>query len=100
MITFHLVTLFPESFESYLSASIVKRAIEDKKITVKYYNPRDFVEPSKKGAELTYADRRVDNRPYGGGPGMVNEALPIIKAIQPIRRTIHKRFCRSLQEIF
>jgi tRNA (guanine37-N1)-methyltransferase len=82
MITFHLVTLFPESFESYLSASIVKRAIEDKKIAVKYYNPRDFVEPSKKGAELTYADRRVDNRPYGGGPGMVIEALPIIKAIE------------------
>lgn len=58
---------------------------------MKFYNPRDFVVPKhlqgeneKAGtipAELTYADRRVDNRPYGGGPGMVIEALPIVKAI-------------------
>jgi len=82
MITFHLITLFPESFESYLNASIVKRAQVEGKIAIKYYNPRDFVEASKKGAVLTYADRRVDNRPYGGGPGMVIEALPIIKAIE------------------
>jgi len=80
MTTFHLITLFPESFESYLNASIVKRAIFDKKISVKYYNPRDFVEV-KKGKILTYSDRRVDNRPYGGGPGMVIEAMPIIRAI-------------------
>ncbi len=31
---------------------------------------------------MTYAERRVDNRPYGGGPGMVMEALPMIKAIE------------------
>ncbi|MFA6553892.1 MAG: tRNA (guanosine(37)-N1)-methyltransferase TrmD [Candidatus Paceibacterota bacterium] len=80
MITFHVITLFPESFESYLNASIIKRAQEDKKIVVRYYNPRDFT--SKKGAVLTYSDRRVDKRPYGGGPGMVIEALPIIKAIE------------------
>ncbi|HEX7724254.1 MAG TPA: hypothetical protein VF438_00770, partial [Candidatus Paceibacterota bacterium] len=77
----------------YLGASIVKRAQEREKIAVKYYNPRDFVEPKKtvgadgkiakrpKHAPLTYAERRVDDRPYGGGPGMVLEALPIIKAI-------------------
>jgi tRNA (guanine37-N1)-methyltransferase len=82
MITFHNITLFPESFESYLNASIVKRAREDKKIAIKFYNPRDFVVPSKKGVALTYSDRRVDSRPYGGGPGMVIEALPVIKAIE------------------
>lgn len=82
MTTFHIISIFPESFASYLGASIVKRAIEKKKIEVKYYNPRDFVTPSKKGSALTYADRRVDSRPYGGGPGMVIEALPIIKAIE------------------
>ena len=81
MTTFHLITLFPESFESYLNASIIKRAQEKKKIAIKYYNPRDFTLPSKKGAKQTYEDRRVDNRPYGGGPGMVIEALPVIKAI-------------------
>jgi tRNA (guanine37-N1)-methyltransferase len=82
MLTYHLITLFPESFESYLSASIIKRALEKGKIAFKYYNPRDFTVASKKGAEQTYADRRVDSRPYGGGPGMVIEALPVIKAIE------------------
>jgi tRNA (guanine37-N1)-methyltransferase len=82
MLTFHNITLFPESFESYTNASIIKRAQEKGKISIKYYNPRDFVVPSKKGEPLTYSDRRVDSRPYGGGPGMVIEALPIIKAIE------------------
>ncbi len=73
--TFHIITLFPNSFDSYLSESILKRAIEDKKIKVKFYNPRDFT------IGTSYSDRRVDNKPYGGGPGMVIEALPVIKAI-------------------
>ena len=83
MTTFHLITLFPESFGSYLGASIVKRAQEKGKISIKYYKPgADFTVPSKKGKAQTYADRRVDNRPYGGGPGMVIEAFPVIKAIE------------------
>ncbi len=53
----------------------MKRAIDDKKIKVKFYNPRDFTNGT------SYADRRVDDKPYGGGPGMVIEALPVIKAI-------------------
>jgi tRNA (guanine37-N1)-methyltransferase len=71
--TFHLITLFPESLESYLGASIVGRAQERGLISIKYYNPRDFAGE---------ADRRVDRRPYGGGPGMVIEALPVIKAVE------------------
>ncbi len=82
MTTFHIISLFPESFDSYLNVSIVKRALEKGLIDIKYYNPRDFTVPSRKGQPLTYADRRVDSRPYGGGPGMVIEALPIIKAIE------------------
>ena len=70
---FHLVTLFPEACDAYLSASIVGRARKEKKISVKYQNPRDYVE-NKWG--------KVDERPYGGGPGMVMTALPIIKAVQ------------------
>lgn len=73
---YHIITLFPEALSSYLNESILKRAIEDKKIKVKFYNPRDFT----KGT--SYSDRRVDNKPYGGGPGMVIEALPVIKAIE------------------
>lgn len=86
MLTYHLITLFPESTESYLNASILKRAQEKGLISIKYYNPRDYVEvlgPNGKKVkrELTYSERRVDNRPYGGGPGMVIEAMPVINAI-------------------
>lgn len=70
---FHIVTLFPESFQSYFSASIIKRAQEDEKIKISYYNPRDFTKDRH---------HRVDQKPYGGGPGMVIEAMPVIKAIQ------------------
>lgn len=70
---FHIVSLFPGAFDSYLGESILKRAIEDKKIKVKFYNPRDH----DKG--------RVDDKPYGGGPGMVIEALPVIKAIAKVK---------------
>jgi tRNA (guanine37-N1)-methyltransferase len=86
MTTFHIITLFPDAFDSYLGESILKRAIEDKKIQVRFYNPRDFA-VSKNGKKknagaMTYAERRVDDRPYGGGPGMVIEALPVIRAIE------------------
>ncbi|MBI5126805.1 MAG: tRNA (guanosine(37)-N1)-methyltransferase TrmD [Candidatus Taylorbacteria bacterium] len=81
--TFHIVTLFPQSLDSYLNESILKRAQEDKKIRFKFYNPRDFLPKLTKGKKkLSYADRRVDDKPYGGGPGMVIEALPVIKAIE------------------
>jgi len=70
---FHLVTLFPESCDAYLSASILGRARKDKKISVAYQNPRDFVD-NKWG--------KVDERPYGGGPGMVMQAMPIVLAAQ------------------
>ncbi|MCB9805956.1 tRNA (guanosine(37)-N1)-methyltransferase TrmD [Candidatus Nomurabacteria bacterium] len=73
MKTFHIISLFPESFESYFGSSIIKRAIEDKKIKIKYYNPRDFTKDK---------NHRVDQKPYGGGPGMVIEALPVIKAVK------------------
>jgi tRNA (guanine37-N1)-methyltransferase len=74
--TFHIITLFPNAFRSYLGESILKRAIEDKKIKVKFYNPRDFADNKYK---------RIDRAPYGGGPGMVIQAEPVIKAIASIR---------------
>ena len=84
--TFHIITLFPESLGSYLNESILKRAQEDKKIRIKFYNPRDF-EPDPKW--------RVDNRPYGGGPGMVIRALPVIKAIQAAIKNTGKLKAKS-----
>lgn len=70
---FHFVTLFPKAFDSYLGESILKRAIEDGRIKVSFYNPRDFSDNKW---------RRIDRPPYGGGPGLVIEALPVIKAIE------------------
>lgn len=70
---FHIITLFPAAFDSYLGESIIKRAVEDKKIKIKFYDPKDFDGDSKK---------RVDDSPYGGGPGMVIRALPVIMAIE------------------
>ena len=71
--TFHVITIFPRMFQSYLSDSILARAIKEKKITVKFYNPRDFTKDKHK---------KVDDRPYGGGPGMVMYAEPIIRAVE------------------
>ncbi len=73
---FHIITLFPGAFDSYLGESILKRAIEDKKLKVSFYNPRDY-------ADNAYA--RIDKPPFGGGPGMVIQALPVIKAIAKAR---------------
>jgi len=71
-VTFHFITLFKEACDAYLSASIIGRARKGKKIEVKYQNPRDFTE-NKWG--------KVDERPYGGGPGMVMTAQPVIRAV-------------------
>ncbi len=70
---FHLVTLFEDACDAYLGASILGRARKEKKITVAYQNPRDFVD-NKWG--------KVDERPYGGGPGMVMQAMPVVRATQ------------------
>ncbi|MEA2715568.1 MAG: tRNA (guanine37-N1)-methyltransferase [Candidatus Parcubacteria bacterium] len=83
MTAFHVISLFPESFRSYLGASIVKRAEKKGSIKIAYYNPRDFVsQHGKKNGRSPYKDRRVDDRPYGGGPGMVIQAMPVARAIE------------------
>lgn len=73
MTHFHIITLFPESLACYFGASMLKRAQQDKKIKVSFYNPRDFTKDKH---------RRVDQKPYGGGPGMVLEAESMLKAAQ------------------
>jgi tRNA (guanine37-N1)-methyltransferase len=73
---FHVICLFPEVIEAYTNASILGRAQKEKKLSVKTYQLRDFVE-NKWG--------KADERPYGGGPGMVLQAEPVIKAVEKIR---------------
>ena len=88
---YHIVTLFPEMFDSYLNESILGRAIKNKKISVSFTNPRKFVTGKYK---KVWPDRNVslqiDERPYGGGPGMVMMAEPVIKAVLSITKKIFK----------
>lgn len=82
---FHIITIFPESFASYLEASIIGRAIKEKKIAVAYYNPRKFVTGKyKKVWPDGNISAVVDDRPFGGGPGMIMRAEPILKAVEQI----------------
>ena len=73
---FHIITIFPDIFSSYMQESILGRAIENKKVSIKFYNPRDFLPKTANNY------KPVDERPYGGGPGMVMKAEPILKAVE------------------
>ncbi len=70
---FDVLTLFPELFAPLLTSGITRRAYESGQVDVHLHNPRDF-------AEGNY--RRVDDRPFGGGPGMVMLAEPLARCLQ------------------
>lgn len=81
-VRFHVVTIFPDMFVSYFAESIISRAIEGKLIEVKTYPLREYT---------TDKHRRVDGKPYGGGPGMVMWVDPIINCVRKIEKAITKR---------
>jgi len=74
-VRFDVITLFPELFAPLLSAGVTRRAFESGLVEVRLWNPRDH-------AEGNY--RRVDDRPFGGGPGMVMLAEPLERCLQAI----------------
>ena len=74
---FDVITLFPELFAPFLTSGINRRAFETGAVDLKLWQLRDF-------ADGTY--RRVDDRPFGGGPGMVMLAEPLEKCLQAIRQ--------------
>jgi tRNA (guanine37-N1)-methyltransferase len=73
---FDVITLFPELFEPFLKAGVTRRAFESGQVQVRLWQLRDF-------AEGNY--RRVDDRPFGGGPGMVMLAEPLAQCLAAIR---------------
>ena len=73
---FDVITLFPELFAPFLISGVTRRAYESGLVEVKLWNPRDF-------AEGNY--RRVDDRPFGGGPGMVMMAEPLTLCLEHLR---------------
>lgn len=73
---FDVITLFPELFAPFLAAGVTRRAYEAKQVDVRTWNLRDF-------AEGNY--RRVDDRPFGGGPGMVMLAEPLARCLAAVK---------------
>ena len=76
---FAVVTLFPEMFEAITRFGISRRAFENRIATLDAVNPRDFA---------TNAYKTIDDRPFGGGPGMVMTPEPLEKAIGVARQAV------------
>ena len=79
---FDVITLFPELFAPFLASGVTRRAYESGQVEVKLWNPRDFAPGNYK---------RVDDRPFGGGPGMVMMAEPLsscLDAVMAARRDV------------
>lgn len=73
---FHIITVFPGMFDSYLGESLFKRAQKKKIIGVRAYDLRSFTKDKHK---------KVDDRPFGGGPGMVLTVQPVYDAVKKIK---------------
>ena len=73
---FDIITLFPELFAPFLESGVTRRAYQSGQVEVRLWNPRDY-------AEGNY--RRIDDRPFGGGPGMVMMAEPLARCLEAIR---------------
>ncbi|MCE9659130.1 MAG: tRNA (guanosine(37)-N1)-methyltransferase TrmD [Burkholderiales bacterium] len=73
---FDVITLFPELFGPHLVHGVTRRAFESGQVEVKLWQLRDFGDPPH---------ARVDDRPYGGGPGMVLLVEPLLRAVAAVR---------------
>jgi tRNA (guanine37-N1)-methyltransferase len=72
---FDIITIFPEIFQAYFSAGILKKAVQRKLIRINVYNLRDYTEDKH---------RTVDDYPYGGGAGMVMKPEPFFSAVEAV----------------
>lgn len=72
-----VLTLFPRMFYGVLGESIIKRAISSKKVSVHLHDIRDYTEDKH---------RKVDSKPFGGGPGMVMGIQPVFKALRSVKK--------------
>lgn len=74
---FHILTIFPEIFDSYIGESLFKRAQKESILAIKAYDIRKFT---------TDKHHKTDDRPFGGGPGMVMKVEPVYKAVEAIKK--------------
>ena len=77
MTRFDIITIFPDIFDSYLGESIIQRALKKGLIKINIHNLRDWTKDPHK---------TVDDKPYGGGIGMVLKVEPIFKAVQDLKQ--------------
>lgn len=93
MLRFDIITIFPEAFKGVFHESMIKRAQEKKKVIIHVHNLRDFSWDKH---------RKVDDRPFGGGPGMVLTPQPLFDAIKRIkgRRKAKVVFMDPAGEVF
>ena len=87
MLQIDIITIFPKMFSPVLGESIIKRAQQKKKVKINLCDLRDFT-PDK--------HRKVDDRPFGGGPGMVMRPEPIFNAVAQIKSSIKHRAARTI----
>jgi tRNA (guanine37-N1)-methyltransferase len=73
---FDILTLFPEMFPGYLGQSLLKLAIENRLVDVRLHNLRDWAKGKHK---------QIDDRPYGGGPGMVLMPEPVVESVEAVQ---------------
>ena len=78
MIKFDIITIFPDIFTSYFNESIIQRAQNKKLVKINIHNLRDYTKDKHKS---------VDDKPYGGGPGMVMIVEPIYKAVTALLKS-------------
>ncbi len=76
ILEFHVVTIFPEMFESPFAHSIIRRGQDSGALRIDIHNLRDFTHDKH---------RMTDDTPYGGGPGMVMKVEPLVEAIEAVR---------------
>lgn len=79
---FDILTLFPEMFDSYFNESIIKRARQKKIIEIVFHNFRQYAKDKH---------NTVDDKPYGGGPGMILMVEPIDKALRAVKKKKKRR---------
>ena len=79
---FNIITIFPNIFDSYFKESIIKRAQDKKIVKINIHNLRDYTKDKHK---------TVDDKPYGGGPGMILKVEPIFTAVSKLKKTKNKK---------
>ena len=79
MLRLAVISIFPEMFTALTEYGVTGRAVEQGLLEVLLYNPRDYTED---------VHRSVDDRPYGGGPGMVMRYEPLVEAIKAARAAL------------